>query len=191
MRIDLSRHDQWYTQRNNRIYPLEACTPTSVVMALDIEGLDFPWCPTGVQPEDHLMDVLRGPIGRELQKKLTPWWVDRVPPNQVHLVVAHVVNRLYGRRVARWVPEGPLKRVAEEISSGHPVVIGGSFAGLSHTVCVAGYDVETDELMLMDPFGDPRTEYRNQRGNDVWVPWRWLELRWAGHMHVYRHARRA
>ena len=186
MKVDLSRRDQYYSQRNNRAYPMVACTPTSVVMALDIEGLHIPSVPDGTQPEDYLMAQLRGPKGLELRKTLTPWFEpDRAAPNEIHKVVAACVNSLFGRPVTRWQEKATLKDVRNEIAAGHPVVISGTFCGFHHTVAVAGLE-NADRMMLMDPFGDPLSDYRVVNGNDVWVASEWLEQRWSRHMHMYR-----
>jgi hypothetical protein len=201
--VNISQQDSYYTQRNNKLYPHVACTPTSYVMGLDVEGLKFPGVPDGTQPEDYLMKQLRGPSGHELLNKLTPWFAKhprQVPPNEIHLVVAALINILFGREVCRWYSaaaaggQGGFTWLRDNLDEGHPCVVSGGFGGLSgHTLVVVGYaqpeaEDERDDTawVLDDPYGNPADSYKSHKGNDILYPADLFALEWAGHGATFR-----
>ncbi len=85
------------------------------------------------------------------------------------------VNTLLGREVVRFSTEVPVKRMFAHLEAGGGVVLSGVFPlsdgrKLRHVVSLAVTLEEDGQIVgviIDDPFGDWRTDYKNCCGNDV------------------------
>lgn len=166
MVINVSVGKQSYSQRNNVIKPLESCNVTSMVMALDYLGYQFPKG-EHEQPEDNLRKFIEG------QGK-NP---------EVHAELSEYTNRWMGREVTKFNTARKISAILEEILAGRPVVISGSFPGyptkkikaLGHIVCLVGAEWlgndwigPPDSIIWDDPYGNTLNDWQGA-GNDVKV----------------------
>jgi len=202
LEINLSTDDDYYSQRNNRYNPLSACLVTSFVMALAVEGVplveagaplthDWPIFvyPSGLQPEDALLTLLRSPWGYEMRDQYS--WAKRedVAPNEVHMVVSEAVNRLVGKKVTVFETNKTIHHIFRQLEVGHPLVITGSFTDFGHAVTVVGATYtpggEIKEIIVDDPYGNYKTNYRSRKGNNIHIPVMEFIQIWSGWYHRF------
>jgi hypothetical protein len=169
----------YYTQRNNRLSPGAACNVTAMVSALAAAGWPFPAGPHE-QPEDNLMAFIRQDpqVGRR-RDVIDPG--HKIPPNEWHELLCLGTNLwlapFRGPRVTLRF-DLRLEEVARVIGQGGAVVMSGRFktekSEIGHIVPVVGFRVgDTDilsHLILDDTWGDYRTLYKSEKGDDVLMP---------------------
>jgi len=168
MRINVSQGKMNYSQRNNERNPHNACNVTSIVMALDYLGYDFPPGPYK-QPEDNLHYFME-------QEKLRPTW---------HYELSTATNKWMGRRVTDFSTERPIGSIFEELKKGKPVVLSGDFpfvnsksvrVTLGHIVVLVGAEWDGDgtgnpkSVIIDDPYGNTINNFQGS-GNDVVLSW--------------------
>ena len=203
--IDLLPKDEYHSQINNRYYPKVACMCTSYVMGLKAEGIEvieatklcasnplkkpFLVYPTGMQPEDYLMVLLRSEWGKHLLDEIAPWFSE-LNPNEVHTVLAEAVNRIIGTEVCKFINNGTIVDIEEEILQRHPVVLSGNFfKGQGHAVVITGAKWNTfkflNEFIMNDPYG-MYPIYNSPKGNDLRIKPEELDRLWGGGYHIFR-----
>lgn len=188
-RINVSRDENYHSQVNNLEIPLASCNTTSMIMALEDLGIEF-YHPDWMQPEDYLTILLLSNTARQELRKIDRYAYDTgIPPNQVHAMLSLYTNRLVGREVTRFIEQGTWEQLLEELRAGRPAVVGTSLTPAGHVVEVVGLveeDGRVTHVIIDDPYGDPRTGYRDIRGNDVELEADWFGRVWKGHLHVFR-----
>ncbi len=187
--INVSKDEDYHSQVNNLEVPLSACNTTSMIMALKDLGIGF-YRIEGFQEEDLLSALLLSNTAREEMRKLERYAYDReIPPNQVHSMLSLYTNRLVGRKVTRFVEKGDWSMLLDEIYSKRPVVVGTTLTDVGHIVEVVGLvdeDAIVTKIIIDDPYGDPRTGYKSNRGNNVELDAEYFRKVWLGHMHIFR-----
>lgn len=188
-RINVSKDEHFHTQRNNLEIPHDACFVTSMIMALKDLGIPF-YCPGWMQPEDYLTVLLLSNTARQELRQVDRYAYDKsIPANLVHAMVSLYVNRMVGREVTRFVARGHWEQLLEELRAGRPAVVGTSLTPAGHVVEVVGLveeDGRATHVIIDDPYGDPRTDYRDVRGNDVELDAGRFGQVWKGTLHVFR-----
>lgn len=188
MIVDVSAGKQNYSQRNNKISPSGSCATTSIMMAMDYSGFEIPKSRFD-QPEDGLIDFIRNdPETQEYYRKRYPTlYEDKIPANEIHAVNAVGVNRYWGRTVIAFTDNATVSEILFRTLIGRAVPVSGVWSGLNHVVCVVGFDTAQEDLYLCggpggidtkkikavlidDPYGDYRTGYKVQSGNNIEVP---------------------
>lgn len=188
MEINNSAGKPYYTQRNNQLKPGGACNVTAMIAALLAAGYAVDSLATEKysQPEDALMDFILHD-----ERTLALWKVldqsGQNAPNEWHPVLALGTNLflrekgLVGKDVnaVEWGEWRSKSQITETIRNGGAAVLSGLFpAGgrkiIGHVVACVGFK-EDDEgnithFIIDDSWGDYRTEYRNQNGNDIEMP---------------------
>ncbi len=181
MVFNYSKDNDYHTQINNRRLPLSTCNTTSMIMALKQAGVRPPGPLKGVQPEDYLTDFLLSSESYRKMKEITPWFFDRetgkatVAPNEVHQMLEWGVNTLLKKQVDRFSTGVSIEAIIDHLKKGGGVVLSGEFRlknrNLHHIVSLAGFVTERQEdvthFIIDDPYGDFRTDYHDQRGNDI------------------------
>ena len=195
-RVNLSRPADYYSQRNNRIRPLETCATTAMVDALVASGVLLPDT-AGEQPEDALTHFLEhDPRVVDFYRNNDQAWIRELqaagrPPNEIHPVLAYGTNLWLGRPdLVRFTWSATLTGIANALLHKHAVVVSGewpcamrdgSIKEIGHVVAVVGFETAQDNLgdgshldgelisafIIDDPYGDYRTLYREHRGDDV------------------------
>jgi hypothetical protein len=174
----------YHSQRNNAIDPAGTCQVTAAIMALRATGIPFDY-PSGIQPEDHLAEILGGQEARE--KLLTEYpTLSNRPPREVHAILSWAINERFVRRkvsvfTVRATVRELLYRVAKHRAAS---LVSGRFTKTGHVVCLVGFESGQDDLsaalapdrvdlgairriIIDDPWGDFKSGYRDPDGNDV------------------------
>jgi hypothetical protein len=177
--INNSLGKPYYTQRNNRLSPGAACNVTAMVSALAAAGWPFPAGPHE-QPEDNLMAFIRSaPAVLRRRDVIDP--SRRFPPNEWHELLCLGTNLwlapFRGPEIRLRFDLG-LRDIVSAIEAGGAAVMSGLFqtekSEIGHVVPVVGFVLADSEilthLILDDPWGDYRTLYKSERGDDVLMP---------------------
>ncbi len=182
MIFNRSKNYPYYTQRNNVKSPSAACNVTAATQACIITGNNFEH-PAKTQPEDHLMELLETQEAWNLLNTVLPGAICK--PRNVSHCIAWAVNKAVGKRICR-VETVSLQEMLYHVITGGAVVVSGRFTKSGHFVCIVG--LETDQeienitkaedinmsqiknIIVDDPWGDYKTAYQNQNGNDVFLP---------------------
>ncbi len=187
-KVNNSKDKPYYTQRNNRLKPYGACNVTSVIAALSAAGWPVKRLATDEdgQPEDALMRfILSDGETLALWRKLDP--IGRHDANEWHPVLACGANKflrvrglLSGKKDAIEFGENwEIRDIEKIIMDGGAFVASGVFTAegkktIGHVVAVVGFRTDEDgsltHFVLDDSWGDYRTEYKIQNGNDVEMP---------------------
>lgn len=109
------------------------------------------------------------------------------PPNEFHTILSSGTNLWMGKKrgeVTRLRWDLNLRSMLFEFLQHRPIVVSGVFGKLHHIVCAVGFettqigifnvaqpeDIEVDKVVsviIEDPYGDYRTEYKEISGKDV------------------------
>jgi hypothetical protein len=164
MKINVSKGKDNYSQRNNKLKPLESCNVTSMVMALSYLGYKFP-AGKFDQPEDNLRAFIEARGGDPT----------------VHADLSDGVNQWIGRPVTNFRTDREVPQLWAELAAGRPVVLSGTFPGfpklarrpLGHIVCLVGAEwagddihAEPERVIIDDPYGNTLNNWQGP-GNDI------------------------
>lgn len=183
-----SKNKPYYTQRNNALKPNCACNVTAMIAALVAAGWDVEKLATEqyAQPEDALMHfILADARVDACWKKIDPKGM--YAPNEWHPVLAFGTNLYLRERgligkdesVVEWGEWRSKSQIADTIRNGGAAVLSGLFPSggrktIGHVVACVGFKEDDDgnltHFILDDSWGDYRTEYRMQNGNDIEMP---------------------
>lgn len=179
----------YFSQRDNKVRPLETCGPTSLAMALVYSKVQLPVIPEGSQLEDVITEFLatNKNVQDYYQRNFVALYREGVPANEVHAVAAYGVNLWLSRPVFRFTVEASMKDVLFRIAAGTAVPMSGVWDGLRHIVCVVGCETDQDlkavktpqeiqlsavkSILVDDPYGNYATKYKNPDGDDIVVPY--------------------
>jgi hypothetical protein len=172
--INLDPSD-YYTQRNNQIRPVAACMPTSYVMFLRGNGIDYR-NNTDMADDDYFMETFNHPQSWSIAKqKYRNLVIAGYPPNEIHgMYHTYLDYKIIGRRVSDFVTDLTFDDFIDRIRLGRVIMTSGAFvqAGLSgHAFCVMGIEAKPPsgpiKLILADPWGDYKKDYRSTHGYGV------------------------
>lgn len=184
-----SENKPYYTQRNNKLKPNGACNVTAMIAALSAAGWPVEKLGTKQfsQPEDSLMNFILNDHTVEVQwKRIDP--AGKYPPNEWHYLLALGTNlwlRSNGilsqnKTAVEFSENRTLEQILANIDDGGAAVMSGMFTAegkktIGHVVCVVGYNKADNgnisSFIIDDSWGDYRTEYKNQKGNDIEMPY--------------------
>ena len=188
MKKNNSENKPYYTQRNNKLKPNGACNVTSMIAALSAAGWDVDKLATKEypQPEDALMHFILA------DKVVDSYWrkIDsegRYAPNEWHCVLAYGTNCYLrqcgllsaGESAVEWGERRSASDIQKTLDEGGAAVLSGVFVAegkktIGHVVACVGYKTDDagkiSHFVIDDSWGDYRTEYANQNGNDVEMP---------------------
>jgi len=200
--FDFSIKDSYYSQINNTYLAMSSCMRTAEIMFLIYNGVQvveagskfditrpFIVYPKSMQPEDFLTALTESPWGYELRNAIS-WAANQsIPPGQVHVVIAEIVNNLIGKSVDRFVNTNDITILFNELFNKRSVMTSGRFTPTGHAVCVCGYRLDDNnqitDLLVDDPYGDYFTNYASQKGNNIWFPLDTFKKLWSGNLHLY------
>lgn len=168
----ISKDPIYFTQRNNQLYPMRSCFPTSMAMAMRNNGyLYVPVKPKGysapLELDDYIMHLANSDVGRSFADKLgipkgtkflNEWWS----------VMDRVGNYLLYQqgKSCRWTTAN-VDQIKAEIDKGKMVVVGTVFTHSGHIVTVSGYN--GNNLIVCDPYGNVNSGYKDLNGKNVEV----------------------
>lgn len=164
----ISKDPIYFTQRNNQLYPMRSCFPTSMAMAMRNNGYVYrhPLTP-GLELDDYIMWLANGTIGRSFAdslgipkgtKFLNEWW-------SVMVKVGNYLLNPQGMS-CRWTT-ATIDQIKAEIDKGKMVVVGTNFTHSGHIVTVSGYN--GNNLIVCDPYGNVNSGYKDLNGKNVEV----------------------
>lgn len=191
--------EDYYTQNNNKISPLQACNVTSMIMALDIMGYSFPKLYADLsQPEDQLIRFLReNEEVLSFYQKLNPdfyyeWRSNPskgYPPNEVHEVLSYGTNLFMGKKVTKFNYSFDLNLLSKEIIiNKKPIVMSGRFSGLNHIITLVGVEIfkesfenkqnnlsslvldDVKNFIFNDPYGETYNYKSKRNGYNIRIP---------------------
>lgn len=169
--INYSKDIPYHSQRNNKKIPHSACNTTSMIMALKQAGYK---CNFGKgQPEDILTNLLLSPKYWNMMNKLNPNLKNQgYRPNEIHACLCAAANEIIEHTIVCFSTETPVSRIKHHLTDGGGVVLSGKFtlsdgSVLNHIVSLAGFG--DDGFIIDDPYGDFRTDYKDHRGNDIFI----------------------
>ncbi len=190
MIVDVSAGKQNYSQRNNQISPMGACATTSIAMAIDYAGIPFP-ASKWPQPEDGIIDFIRTNPEVQLyyQKNYPGLFGAKTPANEIHAVNVFGVNLYFQKKIIDFSMKITVPEILFRTVANRAVPVSGIWAGLHHVVCVVGFETgqenvyfcadpddiilgQVDTVLIDDPYGDYRTGYKVQTGNNIRVPYK-------------------
>jgi len=201
MIINLSEGKANYSQRNNKVRPMATCNTTSMIMGLIYSGIKLPIIPNGIQPEDALTkflledqrvdDYYKKMHLAEYQKYISSGKNPNksYPPNELHVVLAYGTNLWVGQQVVTFSFNATINQILFSLVKGKAVVQSGFWSGLNHITCIVGFETDQENIkevktpndidlskvkniIMDDPFGDYKTGYKVQLGNDIIVPYK-------------------
>ena len=164
--FNVSKNKLNYSQRNNNfvfkhgaaeIKNSTMCNVTSMCMALDYAGYQFP---TGLstQPEDNLADFLvnDSKVDAFYKEKMPAMYAAYkagkegcYPPNEVHEVLAYGTNLWMGTTAVNFSTNVKISDIKKQLLiEGRPVVMSGLFNNLHHVVCLVGLTFEVPDNVL-------------------------------------------
>lgn len=179
---NVSDGKQNYSQRNNKIDPLNTCAPTAMIAALDYSGYltEFP---KGIQPEDELTEFCRTNLlvlnfYKSKFPSLYKNYIDKksgfYQPNEIHEVLSYATNLWMRKTVTEFKTNISIDEIKYQIDNNRPLVLSGVFGKLNHVVCLVGYEMingEIKNLIIDDSYGNYLKNYSaGFSGNDIFIP---------------------
>lgn len=164
MKINLSTLD-YYTQRNNTIRPWAACMPTSYVMFLRGNSIEY-GNSSGLADDDYFMKLLSTENAKNFCLEKYPW-SKGIPPNEIHgMYGSYLSFFVTGKRASDFNTHLNFENYLELMEQGKVIMTSGAFPGLSgHAFCVIG--IHHDDLVLADPWGDYHSGYKDHSGYGI------------------------
>lgn len=182
--VILTKGLPYFTQRNNKKYPLSSCNTTSMVQAIVASGISLPSnIPAGVQPEDYLTEITESKEIYELREKLGPS-LRKLPPRQIHVLLSRATNIMMGRQITQFREDVPILKLVKDLLAGRASVLSTTLTSYGHVVCLSGVRFsksledftensslsEVVGFFIDDPYGNFFTGYKDPNGKNVFFP---------------------
>lgn len=158
---------EYYSQRNNKYDPLNACMPTSYVMYLIANKI--PYTNKSMElfdeflpDDDFIYRVLNTDEAKDFcYKKYT--WAKNIPPNEVHgMYSSYLEPIICGKRYSDFYTNLNYDKVVTLIDNDVAVMTSGKFENIDgHAFTIIGHD---RELLIADPYGNFHSNYKDVRG---------------------------
>jgi hypothetical protein len=184
MIFDISKNEEYQSQRDNIKRPRVSCNVTSTANALFASKVVWSW-PDEVHPADYIMSELESEKTWEEFYKRFPYEKNHptFSPWNSSDMLAWVTNEIVGYKVVD-VRRATIEEILLHIIVTHcAVVVSGSFFKGGHFVCVVGLDTEQEineicqdnqldmtkikGILIDDPYGDFRNFYKSTNGNNI------------------------
>lgn len=154
--------------------PKSECNTTVAVMACNYTFNKIN-SPSGIMPEDYLMDILDSVRGRRYLQQIVPG--AKYNPWNDSYCIAWAVNLACEKEVCK-VLKSTFQEMKSHVIGGGAIGIGGGFlsGGTSgHFVCVVGFEINENgdvvNVIVDDPYGDINEKYKDHfNGNDIKIP---------------------
>ena len=187
VKINLSKKENYYTQRNNKLFPFSSCGVTSMINALWSSNIPFT-IPKNYQPEDYLTEMLESKEAYDIAKIKAPTLLKQgYEPRLIHVMLEWAVNRLVGYEADIFIEHTSIQTMIYNLwVNKNACVVDGSFTKEGHIVCVVGFEYEhgmhanweprsysdillsrIKKIIIDDSYGNYFTGYTDQRGNDI------------------------
>lgn len=169
MKINILKPEDYYTQRNNKLFSNSACMPTARVMFYLANGLKI-INPTGMPHDDYITSILDTEEAKAFCYEKYPFAKEQdIPPREVHGMYNSYVDKIVvGKRVSDFKIDLIWSDFVTSICQRKAIMTSGKFteAGiLGHAFVVTG--LENGSLRISDPYGDFTRNYSVANGYDV------------------------
>ncbi|MDC7221636.1 MAG: C39 family peptidase [Spirochaetales bacterium] len=153
--------EDYYTQRNNKYDPFNACMPTTRAMLYSALGYNKP--ETDLSFDDYIYHTLNTIEAMEFRDNKYPS-LKGYPTHELHgMYGSYLDEKLFGKRLTDFRMDLTWDDFVSEIKRGRPVMTSGRFPGIDgHAFLICGY--EAGELIIADPWGNYQVEYLGVRG---------------------------
>ncbi|MFA5396587.1 MAG: hypothetical protein WC346_11325 [Methanogenium sp.] len=187
VKVNLSKKENYYTQRNNKKYPFSSCGVTSMINALCASNIPFT-IPKDIQPEDYLSNMLEGTEAYKIAEIKAPkLLVQGYPPRLIHVMLEWAVNKLVGYQADTFIEHASIQTMIYNLwVNKNACIVDGKFTKDGHIVCVVGFTYEhgmnanwrprsysdiilnrIQSIIIDDSYGNYFSGYIDQRGNDI------------------------
>lgn len=129
----------YFSQRDNKHNPGGSCNVTSIAMCLYFLGIRG-------NGNGQLEDQLYVEMERTGLSRHSPYDLAKVANKHGAKLTPPIVDN--------FVISSNLTDIKRHLDRGFPVVVHGYFTRFGHIVCVAGYNDETKQVFLHDPWGE-------------------------------------
>ena len=170
--INLEPKD-YYTQRNNSLYPTTACMPTARAMFYHGNNIAFV-NDSDLADDDYFMSLLRSREAYDFAKiKYKSLMYAGYQPNEIHGMYSSFLDlKVIGKRISDFKTDITFKDIIRRMERGEVIMTSGKFpdAGLNgHAFCIIGLvdGAMGPALLLADPWGDFRKDYKSKKGYSV------------------------
>jgi len=180
--VVLLKPENYYTQRNNKLIingenvSWRACMPTARVMFYIANNIPYE-NPTQMADDDYFMHLLNTQEAKDFCYSKYPWAYNKnnpeksIPPNEVHSMYNQYLDvKVCGKKVSSFENQ-KLDwdyYIDSIVNKKKAIMTSGTFGNiLGHAVVFIGYDEKSKELIIADPFGDFKSNYKNPRGYGV------------------------
>ncbi len=181
----LGEGKDYYSQRNNALYPGSSCNVTAMVQALRLAGYKPEvWAKEAEQPEDALEAFTEDPrVHAERSRlKLDPGCLG-IPNRQIHALLSFATNLWTGiPGVTNFSTSIPVKDLLSTLLLGQPTVISTKLTPAGHVVTLAGIRLvgtplppsppawdQVAGVFLDDPWGDYTSGYKLAYGKKIFM----------------------
>lgn len=177
MKVFIAKSENFHTQRNNQIDPVNTCNTTSMINALKATGIALPAGIQG-QPEDALTEILDSQESREKLARDYPQMAS-MPPREVHAMLSWAVNEKFiGRKVTMFSTSVSLAEILFRVwNHASASVVSTTMTRGGHLVAVVGFSTTQNlenikspgnidiklvrRIYLLDSWGDWTSGYEN------------------------------
>jgi hypothetical protein len=187
VKVNLSKKENYYTQRNNVNYPFSSCGVTSMINALCASNIPFPIL-KNKQPEDYLTEMLESDLAYTVAKTKYNLLIKQgYPPRLIHGMLEWAVNRFVGYQADIFIEHTSIQTMIFSLwVNKNACVVDGKFTKDGHIVCVVGFTYEhgmnanweprsysdvllnrIQSIIIDDSYGNYFAGYTDQRGNDI------------------------
>lgn len=185
IKFNLSKKDEYYSQRNNEDKRLSACNTTALVNSLIASDIQIP-ITKGVQPEDIFTRLLETQEAYKAVLKHAPW-LKGTEPRLIAIMLSWAAHRLLGKKYCVSSSQGTLQELVYNmvVERGCAIALG-SYTKSGHYVSIVGFvtkqsdiaditnpdDVSVSALQYIiqdDPYGDYNSGYTIRNGNDIMI----------------------
>lgn len=177
MKVNLKAED-YYTQRNNptvignngfQLYSHSQCMNTSYVMFLLGNNISYK-NPTDLPDDAYFGKLLISDDAYAFAHKKYPWSIkSHTPPVEIHGMYGSYLSPIIcGRRVSDFKTDLTFKDIMNKLSNNEIIMTSGKFPDANiygHAFDIIGYN--NNKLLLADPWGDFRTDYKSYSGYGV------------------------
>jgi len=175
MQTTLLTKEEYYSQRNNKIQANSACMPTARVMFYKANKISYENSMVDkYADDDYFMYLLNTAEAKSFCYTKYPWAYNvkepqkSIPPNEVHgMYSSYLDEKVCGKKVSSFEEQALDWNyfVSSITNRKKAIMTSGTFGTIKgHAVLVMGYDDETQELLLADPYGNYRTQYKDING---------------------------
>jgi hypothetical protein len=184
---NISKDDEYHTQRNNKFFPISTCNTTSIIMALDAIGVKYSFT-QGMQAEDYLTQITETKESYDKMRRDFSWAIKGgYAPRMVHGMLEWATNKMVGKQVDKFSTNYSMQSLILALINKKGVVVSGRFTASGHIVCMVGFEstqenilqataenqIQLDKIVNIivdDPYGNYYTDYKDVAGNNTKFP---------------------